>query len=377
MKQMVMTAALTTLALGAIAPALAANAPKSRVQKSAFGKLPDGTDVDLYTLTNSQGMVARIMTYGATLIGLDVPDRNGKMADVVLGFPSLEQYVKGHPFMGSTVGRVANRIGKGQFTLDGQQYTLAVNNGPNHLHGGLKGFDKAVWKASPARSADGPAVKFTYLSADGEEGYPGNLKVVVTYTLTNKNALRIDYTATTDKATPVMLTNHSYFNLAASGDILGHELKLMAERYTPVDENVLPTGKITPVQGTDMDFTRPHRIGERIDRIGATDPHGYDHNYVLNGGGKSLAVAAQVYEPTSGRVMEMRTTEPGTQFYTANFLDGTLTGKGGMVYGKHAGFCLEAGHFPDAVHHANFPSIILRPGNTYRQRTEYVFSTRS
>ena len=345
------------------------------MKKTAFGKLDDGTVVELYTLTNAHGLTAKIMTYGAILTELHVPDKDGKEGDVVLGFDNLAQYVKGHPYFGSTVGRVANRIAKGKFTLDGKEYTLAVNNGPNHLHGGLRGFDKVIWKAQIVRSADGPSVRFSYHSPDGEEGYPGNLDVTVTYTLTNKNGLRIDYAATTDKATPVNLTNHSYFNLAGQGDILGTEMMIAADRYVAVDDTLIPTGELKDVSGTPMDFRTPHTIGSRIAETG-TVTNGYDLCYVLNSGGRSFALAARAYEPTTGRVMEAYTTEPGVQFYTANFLDGTLTGKGGMVYQRHDAFCLEAGHYPDSVNHPDFPSTILRPGETYHQRTEYLFSTR-
>ena len=350
---------------------------KAMIEKKPFGKTADGKDVDQYVLTNAAGMKAKVITYGAILTELDVPDRAGKSADVVLGFDDLKGYLAGHPYFGATVGRVANRVAKGKFTLDEKRYTLAVNNGPNALHGGLKGFDKKVWQAEQVPAKDGVAVKFTYHSPDGEEGYPGNLTVSVTYTLTNDNALRLDYTATTDKATPVNLINHSYFNLAGqgSGDILGHELTLEADKYTPVDETLIPTGKIEPVKGTPLDFTTAHKIGERIKEMKG-NPGGYDHNFVLNGGGKKLAPAARVVEPKSGRVMEMSTTEPGVQFYTGNFLDGTNKGKGGAVYNKHAGFCLEAQHFPDSVNHANFPSVVLRPGQTYKQTTVYKFSTK-
>jgi aldose 1-epimerase len=350
---------------------------KASVKKEAFGKTGDGVAVELYTLTNAAGMKAKIMTYGAILTELDAPDRDGKTADVVLGFDNLKDYLAGHPYFGATVGRVANRIAKGEFTLDGKKYKLAVNNGPNALHGGKKGFDKVVWKAEPETLPDGAAVKLTYLSKDGEEGYPGNLTVTVVYTLTNSDALRIDYTAKTDKATPVNLTNHTYFNLAGtkSGDILGHELTLNADKYTPADDTLIPTGEIKPVKDTPLDFTKPRKIGERIDQLKG-EPRGYDHNFVLNSEGKELALAATVREPKSGRIMEIYTTEPGVQFYTGNFLDGKQTGKGGVVYKKHAGFCLEAQHFPDSVNHANFPSMILKPGETYRQTTIYKFSAK-
>jgi aldose 1-epimerase len=349
---------------------------KATLQEMPFGKTPDGTPVELYTLRNANGMTAKVMTYGAILTELDVPDKNGKLGDVVLGFDNLDGYLTRHPYFGATVGRVANRIAKGKFTLDGHEYKLAVNNGPNALHGGLKGFDKVVWKAEPFNAGDSVGVKFIYRSPDGEEGYPGNLATSVTYTLTDKNELRIDYKAATDKATPVNLSNHSYFNLAGpgSGDILGHELMLAADKYTPVDDTLIPTGEIKPVKGTPLDFTKPETIGARIDQLKG-EPGGYDHNFVLNSGGKSLALAARVVEPKTGRVMEMYTTEPGVQFYTGNFLDGSIKGRGG-VYKKHQGFCLEAQHFPDSVNHDNFPSVILRPGKTYTQTTVYKFATK-
>jgi aldose 1-epimerase len=347
------------------------------VEKMPFGKMPDGTPVDLYVLNNGQGMTVKVISYGGIITELDVPDRDGKPGNVVLGFDDLKGYLAGHPYFGAIVGRVANRIAKGKFTLNDKEYTLATNNGPNHLHGGKKGFDKVVWTAEPIQKAGVVGVQLTYRSPDGEEGYPGNLTTTVIYKVTDRNELRIDYTATTDKATPVNLSNHTYFNLAGAkaGDILGHELMLAADQYTPVDDTLIPTGKIAPVKGTPLDFTTPTKIGARIDQLKG-DPVGYDHNFVLRGDGKGLHLAAKVYEPKTGRRMEMFTTEPGVQFYTGNFLDGTLTGSGGVVYRKHQGFCLEAQHFPDSVHHANFPSIILRPGQTYTQTTVYKFSAK-
>ena len=352
------------------------------VAKSEFGKTPDGKEVDLYTLTNAHGMKAKISTYGGIITELDAPDRDGKMGDVVLGFDNLKSYLAGSPYFGALIGRVANRIAKGRFTLDGKEYKLFVNNGPNALHGGEKGFDKVVWRAEPEETKDGPALKLTYLSPSGEEGYPGNLTVHVTYTLTNENALRIDYTATTDKATPLNLTNHSYFNLGGpgSGDVLGEEVMIAADKYTPVDATMIPTGEIKPVKGTPLDFTKPTTIGARIDELkpdkAAANPGGYDHNYVLRGGDKEPALAARVHDPKTGRTMEVYTTEPGLQFYTGNFLDGTLKGKNGVVYKKHQAFCMEADHFPDSVNHPDFPSTILEPGKTYTQTTVYNFSAK-
>jgi aldose 1-epimerase len=350
---------------------------RAGVQKSAFGKTSDGTAVDLYVLTNGHGVTAKVTTYGAILTELHVPDRDGQLGDVVLGFDNLDGYRAGHPYFGATVGRVANRIARGRFTLDGKEYRLATNNGPNALHGGKKGFDKVVWQAEAVPGSGGPAVRLRYRSPDGEEGYPGNLDVVVTYTLTDDNAVRIDYEATTDKPTPVNLTNHSYFNLAGagSGDVLGHELMLAADRYTPSDDTLIPTGEVRPVRGTPLDFTTPAAIGARLGQLKA-EPIGYDHNFVLRGDGRSPVLAARVREPKTGRVLELSTTEPGVQFYTGNFLDGTSKGKGGAVYRKHAGFCLEAQHFPDSVNHPEFPSTILRPGKTSTQTTVYKFSAR-
>lgn len=348
------------------------------VTKDTFGTTPEGEEIEIYTLLTSGGMLAKVMTYGATLTELHVPDRNGALADVVLGFHDLDGYLKGRSYFGCTTGRVANRIAGGKFTLGGKEYTLATNNPPNHLHGGDRGLDKRIWKARITETEGDPAVEFTYLSPDGEEGYPGNLSVTVVYTLTAENGLRIDYTATTDKATPVNLTNHSYFNLsgAGNGTILDHELTLMADQYTPVDDTLIPVGEIRPVGGSVMDFTKPVAIGARIDEVPGAPPGGYDHNYVLNSQDRSLAPCARVHDPHSGRVMEVSTTEPGVQFYSGNFLDGTVTGKGGKVYEQRFGFCLETQHYPDSVNHPNFPSTILEPGDTYRQTTVYKFTNK-
>jgi aldose 1-epimerase len=379
MQRYVPAAILVVAFLGAASPdGKAEDKVQGTVEKQKFGDTPDGKEVDLYVLTNPHGMTAKIMTYGAIVTELHVPDRYGKLDDVVLGFSDLKSYLAGHPCFGATVGRVANRIARGKFTLNGKEYKLAINNGPNSLHGGLKGFDKVIWKAEPVRDVkDGVAVKFSYLSPDGEEGYPGNLSTTVTYTLTNKNALRIDYEAKTDKATPVNLTNHTYFNLAGvgGGTVLDHELMLAADKYTPADETLIPTGEIAPVKGTPLDFAIPTLIGARIKEL-PEKLGGYDHNFVLNSGGKRLALAARVYEPTTGRLMEMETTEPGVQLYTANFLDSTIKGKGDVACKKHQAFCLEAQHFPDSVHHPNFPSTILEPGKTYKQTTVYRFSVK-
>ncbi len=349
------------------------------VQKAAFGATKEGAAVEIYTLTNRNGMTARVMTYGATLTELLVPDKAGTAANVVLGFDAIEPYLAGVPYFGSTVGRVGNRIAKGAFTLNGKTYKLATNNGPNHLHGGIKGFDKVVWKAEVVSSSDGQAVKFTYRSPDGEEGYPGTLDAAVVYTLTEANELRLDYTATTDKATPVNLTNHSYFNLAGegTGTILDHVMMIAADEMTPVDAALIPTGKLTPVKGTVFDFTTPTAIGARIAQVPIAPPIGYDHNYVLRkaeGGG--LTLAARVSEPKSGRVMEVRTMEPAIQFYSGNFLDGTIKNRKGVPYEKHAAFCLETQHYPDSVNHPNFPSTILEPGKTYQTTTVYAFSAK-
>ena len=345
----------------------------TRLEQREFGKLPDGTSIILFTLSNDQGMIARIMNFGAILTELHVPDRTQQVHNVVLGFDNLAQYLRGHPFFGATTGRVANRIAGARFTLRDREYKLAANDGPHHLHGGIKGFDKVVWQARPLQDlGHAGSVEFTYVSADGEEGYPGNLLVTVIYTLTDRNELKIDYTATTDKPTPVNLTNHSYFNLAGNGDVLQHEMMIAADHYMPVDDDLIPSGEIAPVKGTPFDFSTATPVGLRLDQL-QPRPGGYDHNFVLNKNAQSLRLAASVCDPASGRVMEVLTTEPGLQFYTGNFLDGTIQGFGGVSYQRYGGLCLETQRFPDAVHHANFPSIILNPGDTYKTTTEFHF----
>jgi aldose 1-epimerase len=348
---------------------------RPEIKKQAFGMTDRQEAVDLYTLTNNSGMEARVMTYGATVVSLKAPDRLGKLSDVVLGYESLDGYLKNSPYFGAIVGRYGNRIGKGSFSLTGKQYTLPKNNGENTLHGGIKGFDKVVWKAKEVRSKNGVGLSLTYLSKDGEEGFPGNLSVTVVYTLTNNNELKIEYSAMTDKTTVVNLTHHSYFNLAGEGSILNHELMINANRFTPVDSGLIPTGELRSVKGTPMDFTQSTDIGTRIDQQDEqlTLGKGYDHNWVLNNNTGKLALAARVYDPSSGRVMEVATTEPGLQFYTGNFLDGSITGKGGQVYKPRSGFCLETQHFPDSPNKPGFPSTVLKPGQKYRTTTIYKF----
>ncbi|TKJ36725.1 MAG: galactose-1-epimerase [Planctomycetes bacterium B3_Pla] len=340
-----------------------------------FGQTPDGRQVALYTLTNPNGIKARITSFGAILVSLEVPDRDGNLADVTLGFDALDGYLGKHPYFGAIVGRYANRIGKAGFMLNDVEYKLAANNGENHLHGGAKGFDKKVWKLDDLRAeGDEASVKMSYISEDGEEGYPGNLACSITYTLTKDDELKISYEADTDKATVVNLTNHSYFNLGGqgTGDVLGHELMLNADKYTVVDEGLIPTGENRSVKDSPMDFTISASIGSRIAQVEG----GYDHNYVLKSGGGSLALCARAYEPTSGRVMEVYTTEPGVQLYTGNFLDDSVTGKGGKVYKKHYGFCLETQHFPDSPNKPDFPSVVLEPGQKYATETVFKFATR-
>jgi len=340
-----------------------------------FGQTQDGQEVFLYTLTNSKGLRARITNFGATLVSIHVPDRDGSLGDVVLGFDSLEGYLGQTAYLGATVGRYANRIGGAKFSLDGAEYVLAANNGPNHLHGGTRGFDKVVWQTLEAVAAEDEAwVKMTYLSPDGEEGYPGNLQCTVTYTLTNADELRLSYEGETDKKTVVNLTNHSYWNLAGQGqgDILGHELMLDAERFTLIDQGLIPTGVVASVHGMPLDFSKPKRIGSRIRRTAS----GYDHNYVLSGQADALKLCARVSDAGSGRIMEIHTTEPGVQFYTGNFLDGSIPGKDGQAYGKHAGFCLETQHYPDSPNKPSFPSVILEPGQKYTSQTVHKFSVK-
>lgn len=346
------------------------------VRREPFGTAPDGQAVELITLTNTRGMELRTMTRGATITSLRVPDRSGVLGDVVLGYDSLSGYLTSSPYFGAVVGRYGNRIAKGSFALGGRGYTLATNNGPNHLHGGIRGFDKVNWSAETFEREGARGVTFHYVSRDGEEGYPGTLTAAVTYTLTDASEVDIAYEATTDKATPVNLTQHSYFNLAGSGDILGHELTLAADRFTPVDSTLIPTGELAAVAGTPFDFTSAHTIGERI---GADNEQlrfggGYDHNFVLNRADTGLVLAARLRDPTSGRVLVIRTTEPGIQFYSGNFLDGSITGKGGIVYRHRNGLCLETQHFPDSPNQPAFPSTILEPGQTYRSRTLWTFA---
>jgi aldose 1-epimerase len=371
---------LLTLLVSAVMGREAAPAKhKRQVRKESFGKTGDGRPVDLYNLTNSKGVELRAMTYGGIIVSLRVPDKNGNLGDIVLGHDKLEGYLVNPPFFGVIVGRYANRIANGTFSLDGVKYTLPKNDGPNSLHGGVNGFNKQVWEAKEFKNAKGVGVAFSYLSKDGEEGYPGNLKVKVSYTLTDENQLIVDYEATTGKDTVLNLSQHSYFNLAGegSGDILGHHLMLNADHFTPVDKTLIPTGEVLAVQGTPMDFTKPTAIGARIDDDyeQLVFGHGYDHNWVINRKGDGLTLAARVHEPTSGRVLEVFTTEPGVQFYSGNFLDGTITGKQGHVYKHRYGLCLETQHFPDSPNHPDFPSTVLKPGQAFHSQTVFKFST--
>jgi aldose 1-epimerase len=345
------------------------------IAKSLFGHMPDGTPVDLFTLTNAHGLVCKVITYGAAITELHVPDRKGTLGDIALGFDNLPQYIKESPCFGAICGRVANRIANGRFELDGKTYTLPINDPPNTLHGGPNGFNKAVWKAEAAESPAGPSVEFRHLSPDGDAGFPGTLRIRMIYTFTDAGELRIDYEAQTDKPTPVNLTNHSYFNLAGSGLIFDHTLRLDAKRYTPAGPDLIPTGAIADVAGGPLDFTAEKPIGRDFQAVAAT-VGGYDHNFVIEGGGRKVVHAASVYEPSSGRTIELATDQPGVQVYTSNNLLHKPVGKKGQVYLRYAGLCLETQHYPDSVNHPAFPSTILRPGETYRSTTAYAFAAR-
>lgn len=366
------------LVVGLAGFGVTANA-EMKVEKELFGEF-EGKKVDLYTLTNAKGLEMKVTTYGGIVTSLKVPDRNGKMGDIVLGYNNLEGYVKNNPYFGCIVGRYGNRIGKAKFLVDGKEYTLAKNNGENSLHGGIKGFDKVVWDAKAIMGDDSVGVELKYMSKDGEEGFPGNLDVTVVYTMTNDNEFKIDYFATTDKPTVVNLTHHSYWNFAGegSGDILGHELMINADTFTPVDEGLIPTREMPTVKGTPMDFRTLTAIGARIDadykqlKFGK----GYDHNWVLNKQQWAMTLAATLYEPTTGRLMEIYTMEPGIQFYAGNFLDGSIIGKSGKPYEFRNGLCLETQHYPDSPNKPNFPSVVLRPGEEYRTTTIHKFSTK-
>jgi len=344
------------------------------IEETVYGQMPDGRDVHLYTMTNSNGMRVKLTDYGAITVSVEVPDSGGNLGDVTLGYDTLEGWLGNTSYFGATVGRYANRIAKGKFELDGKTYTLATNNDENHLHGGLKGFDKVLWNAEMVETDDGAGVKFTRTSADGEEGYPGNLRVTALYSLSGTNEFKVEFTATTDAPTVVNLAHHTYWNLRgpAAGDVLGHKLMLDADKYTPVDAGLIPTGELVAVAGTPMDFTEAKPIGRDIAKVEG----GYDHNFILNGyePGK-VRLAARVVEPTTGRVMEIRTDQPGIQFYSGNFLDGSIAGKGGVKYEKHFGLCLETQHYPDSPNQPDFPSVTLKPGETYKHVMIHTFST--
>lgn len=347
------------------------------ISKAAFGKMKNGTPVSLYTLKNGKGITMKVMNYGGIIVSLIVPDKDGKPVDVTLGFDSLAAYEERNPFFGALVGRYGNRIARGRFTLDGEEYTLVKNNNGNHLHGGTRGFDKVFWHIEEIPADNGVGIRLSYLSKDMEEGYPGNLKVEVSYTLTDDNTLMLDYRATTDKKTVVNLTQHSYFNFTGGkSDILRHQVSLHADRFLPVDETLIPIGALRPVENTPFDFKKPVAIGARINAENQQLHYagGYDHCWVINGEG--MRTAAVVFEPTSGIEMTVSTTEPGVQFYSGNFLDGSLTGKNHVVYTKRMGFCLETEHFPDSPNHPRFPSVVLNPGETYATRTAYHFGVR-
>jgi len=344
------------------------------ITKEVFGKLPDGKVADIYTLINRNGLVMKVTNYGGTVTSLSVPDKYGKFADIVLGCDSLKEYLKATANFGAIIGRYGNRIAKGEFLLDGKTYHLAKNNGPNTLHGGLIGYDKVIWEAVEINDTTGVGLKMHYLSKDGEEGFPGNLDVTVTYMLTNTDEFRIDYLASTDKATPLNLTHHSYFNLtgAGTGDVLNQMVMINAQKYTVVDNTFIPTGELRDVKGTPFDFTKDQLIGSRLKELSG-NPVGYDNNYVLNKEGKEITLAAKATDPSSGRVIEVFTDQPGVQFYTGNFLDGSIIGKGGKAYKQYSGFCFETQKFPDSPNHPAFPNCILKPGEKYTSTTIYKF----
>ncbi|MEO6392903.1 MAG: aldose epimerase family protein [Pyrinomonadaceae bacterium] len=361
------------------AAAISVNAATARIEKLPFGKTADGVEVDAYVLTNASGARVTITTYGARVVSIVVPDRLGVMGDVALGFENLAGYVEDTAYIGAVVGRYGNRIALGKFALDGKLYTLATNNAPNHLHGGIKGFDRVVWTPKSSQVNGATRLQLTFISKDGEEGYPGTLTLTVVYTWTDRNELKMQYTATTDKATVLNPTNHAYFNLAGAGqgDILGHVMRINALRFTPTTVSSIPTGQLRPVKGTPLDFNKPTAIGVRIGEPyeQLISGNGYDHNFVLNKPAGKLGLAAEVYEPTTGRVLRVLTTEPGVQFYSGNFLSGA-TGKDGATYPRRSGFCLEAQHYPDSPNQPTFPTTILRPGQRFSQTTIYEFSAR-
>ncbi|HEX2957410.1 MAG TPA: aldose epimerase family protein [Chitinispirillaceae bacterium] len=354
-----------------------------KVEKGPFGTV-DGKAVELYTLTNNKGMEMKVTNYGCIVTSLKVPDKAGKAGDVVLGYGNVDSYVKnqGNPYFGAAIGRYGNRIGGAKFTLEGKEYQIGKNDGPNHLHGGMKGYDKVVWDAKEINGKNSVSVEFSYISKDGEEGFPGTLTIKITYSINDKNEFKIDYSATTDKKTICNLTHHSYFNLAGEGtsDILGHELMIKASKYTPIDSTLITTGELAPVTGTPFDFLKSTAVGSRIgvENIQLKYGSGYDHNWVLDRPAKSkdMLLAATIAEPKSGRYMDVLTTEPGLQFYSGNFLDGTITGKSGLVYKHRSGFCLESQHFPDSPNKPEFPSTVLKPGETYKTSTVYKFYTK-
>jgi aldose 1-epimerase len=375
----VSTAALLTAHIASASPVATnctGDAPILPITKTYFGKSLDGKKVDLYTLRNANGIEAQICNYGGILVSLKCPDRDGHIGDVVLGYDHLHDYLTNSPYFGAMIGRYGNRIARGRFTLNGVTYKLATNNYPNALHGGLKGFDKKVWKAEIVPNPDGPSLQLTYVSKDGEEGYPGKLKVKAVYTLMGDNGLRLEYTATTDKDTVLNLTQHSYFNLAGHGDILGHKVFIDADRFTPVDSTLIPTGELRSVEKTPFDFRKPTAIGARIaeTNLQLKYGNGYDHNYVLNHPKGRLDVIAQVTEPTTGRVLQVLSTEPGLQFYSGNFLDGSNVGKGGEVYNFRNAFCMEPQHFPNSPNQPDFPSVLLRPGQVYHNTIIFRFT---